>query len=97
MFKLAESRGSSRGLYCGPEGLYLGSAALVERRDGRFYVRAEDEITTLLVAAYDLAPDNAGCLDNLRKVAWALEEDDLSRAMIALQAPRRKRGRLAIS
>jgi hypothetical protein len=83
MFKLAESRGTSRGPYCGLEGLYLGSAALIERRDGRFYLRAEDEIATLLVAAYDPAPDGAGRLARMREVVVALAEEDLSRAMIA--------------
>jgi hypothetical protein len=83
MFKLAASRGSRQGVYCGPEGLYLGPATLIERRDGRFCLRAEDEITTLLAAAYDPAPDGAGLFAKMREVAVALEEEDLSRAMIA--------------
>jgi hypothetical protein len=83
MFKLAESRVSNQGLYCGPEGLYLGPAALIERRDGRVYLRAEEEITTLLVAAYDRAHDDARCFVRIREIAVALEEEDLSRAMIA--------------
>jgi hypothetical protein len=83
MFKLAASRGSRQGVYCGREGLYLGPATLIERRDGRFCLRAEDEITTLLAAAYDPAPDCAGLFAKMREVAVALEEEDLSRAMIA--------------
>jgi hypothetical protein len=83
MFKLAASRGSRQGVYCGPEGLYLGPATLIERRDGRFCLRAEDEITTLLAAAYDPAPDGAGLFAKMREVAVALEEEHLSRAMIA--------------
>jgi hypothetical protein len=83
MFKLAASRGSRQGVYCGREGLYLGPTALIELRDGRFCLRAEDEITRLLVAAYDPAPDGAGVFAKMREVAVALEEEDLSRAMIA--------------
>jgi hypothetical protein len=46
-------------------------------------LRAEDEITTLLVAAYDPAPNGASFFAKMREVAVALEEEDLSRAMIA--------------
>jgi hypothetical protein len=44
MFKLAERRGGRDGLYCGCDGVYLGPAALIERREGRYWLRAEDEV-----------------------------------------------------
>jgi len=50
MFKLAESLGSRQGVYCGCEGLYLGSAALIEYRDGRYCLRRENEVAALLAA-----------------------------------------------
>ena len=83
MFKLAANRGSRQGVYCGHDGLYLGPAALIERREGRVCLRAEDEIRALLGAAYDRAPDIPGFSAKMREVAVALGEEDLSRAMIA--------------
>jgi hypothetical protein len=50
MFKLAESRGSSRSLYCGAEGLYLGPSPLIELHDGIYRVRSQEEIATLTAA-----------------------------------------------
>jgi hypothetical protein len=46
-------------------------------------LRAEEEVAALLSAVYDPAPDAAGCLAKMHEVAVALEEEDLSRAMIA--------------
>jgi hypothetical protein len=43
MFKLAESRGSSRGLYCGSDGLFIGPSPLIECRDGIYRVRRRDQ------------------------------------------------------
>ena len=36
MFKLADKPGGRQGVYCGVEGLYLGAAPLIDRRDGRY-------------------------------------------------------------
>src|SRR5205823_9521068 len=47
MFKLAGSRGSREGVYCGREGLYVGSAALIERREGQYWIRDKDEIAEI--------------------------------------------------
>lgn len=53
MFKLAESRASSRGLFCGVDGLFLGAVPLIERDVGGGYrVRPAAEIEALLGAAY---------------------------------------------
>lgn len=83
MFKLAENRDSNRGLYCGPEGLYLGPAPLIEHCDGTYRVRSEEEIAALLAAAYEPAPDLANQVSGLRRVVVALQEGNLSRAMIS--------------
>ena len=45
LFKLAERLGSPEGIYCGREGLYVGSAGIIERRDGQYWIRQQDEIT----------------------------------------------------
>jgi hypothetical protein len=39
LFQLAESRGSHRGVYCGADGVYLGSSALIERCEEMYMVR----------------------------------------------------------
>jgi hypothetical protein len=83
MFELAEGRGSCQGVYCGREGLYVGSAALIERREGQYRIRDKDEIAELLGAAYEPPPDIAGCFGRLREIAASLQEHDPSRAMIA--------------
>jgi hypothetical protein len=107
MFKLADSLGSSRGLYCGVEGLYLGpSSPLVERRNGVYEPRPEHEVAALLAAAYDPAPDVASAVPRLCAVAANLQVGDLGRAMMIAavllrirralgwrdRAPRRGRG-----
>lgn len=83
MFKLADSRGSRQGVYCGPEGLYLGSAALIDRRDGRYSVRREDEVVALLEGAYGPSDDIAELSGRLRRVATHLNDANLAEAMIA--------------
>ena len=52
MYRLAETLGSPEGIYCGREGLYVGSAAIIESRNGQYWIRQQDEITELLTAAY---------------------------------------------
>ncbi len=83
MFKLAESRGSNRGLYCGVEGVFLGPGALIERRGGVYLLRARDEVATLLAAAYDLPPDAAQLWARLQTVTEDLQRGDLGQAMIS--------------
>ena len=81
MFRLRDSRGS-QGLYCGPEGLYLGSAPLIECCNGSYQLRPENEIATLLGAAYGPACDPAERLPGLRRVAEALQHRNIAEAMI---------------
>jgi hypothetical protein len=83
MFKLAESRGSTRGLYCGREGLFLGPSPLIECHQGIYRLRPRDEVAVLLAAAYEPVPDLARCLAKLAEVLAAFEERDITRAMIA--------------
>lgn len=82
LFKLADGRGSRQGVYCGEEGLYLGSAALIEQQDGRYFVRREDELAALLEAAYGPGHDVAELLARLRLVASSLNQANLAAAMI---------------
>jgi hypothetical protein len=73
MFKLAERRGSR-------------PAALIKRREGRVCLRAEDEVRSVLGAAYHRAPDILSFSAKMREVAVALGDEDITRAMIvALQ------------
>lgn len=83
MFKLAERRGGRDGLYCGRDGVYLGSAALIERRGGCYWLRAENEVAALLAAAQETPPDVARFLAGLHRVGAALAKNDLGQAMIA--------------
>jgi hypothetical protein len=83
MFKLADSLGSRQGVYCGREGLYLGSAALIDRCDGRYFVRREDAVAALLGAAYGSGHDIAELLARLRLIAAYLNDANLAAAMIA--------------
>jgi hypothetical protein len=83
MFKLAEGRGSLNSLYCGPDGLYLGSAALIELRDATYFLRHEDDIAALLAAAYDPTPAFGILIPRLRAITDHLQRGELAQAMVA--------------
>ncbi len=83
MFKLAERRGGNDDTHCGLDGLYLGSSPLIVPVGGSYRVRAADEITALIAAAYGPGIDAARLLPGLRLAAVALQPGDLTRAMIA--------------
>jgi hypothetical protein len=83
MFKLAETRGSSRSLYCGVEGLYLGPSPLIEFHDGTYRVRPPHEIAALVAAAFDPPPDTVKLLARLYAIAADLQHGDLGQAMIS--------------
>src|SRR5262249_17769755 len=71
-------------------GLLLGRTYLIERRDGRFVVRARDEIERLLKCAYDGEPPVDRLMSGLARVASALNANDQCLARIAavhLQMP----------
>ncbi len=83
MFKLAEKLGSDSGIYCGPEGLYLGPSALIERHGAAYRVRPRDEIAALLTAVYDPSPDLEILFPKLAGIAGDLQRGDIGQAMIS--------------
>jgi hypothetical protein len=90
MWRLSEPGPRSLGLACTDDGLLLGRTSLIERRDGRFVVRARHEIERLLRCAYDGDPPLDRLMSGLARVASALNADDQCLARIAavhLQMP----------
>ena len=87
MFKLTRQRAANCGVHCLEDGLYLGSAALIERDEHRGYrIRTAAEIEALLAAAYEIPPDLAGCLAGLDNVSADLLAGHVALAQIrALQ------------
>jgi hypothetical protein len=78
------------GLACTDDGLLLGRTSLIERRDGRFVVRARGKIERLLKCAYDGEPPVDRLMSGLARVASALNANDQCLARIAavhLQMP----------
>ncbi len=82
MFKLADHPGGGDGLYCGSEGLFLGSSPLIVRSEGAYRLRAQSEITALLAAAYGSVDQATGLLSRLGLIREALQKSDLCNAMI---------------
>ena len=90
MWRLSEAGPRNLGLACTDDGLLLGRTSLVERRDGRFVVRARGEIERLLKCAYDGEPPVDRLMSGLARVASALNANDQCLARIAavhLQMP----------
>jgi hypothetical protein len=90
MWRLSEAVPQNLGLACTDDGLLLGHTSLIERRDGRFVVRARGEIERLLKCAYDGEPPVDRLMSGLARVASALNANDQCLARIAavhLQMP----------
>jgi hypothetical protein len=90
MWRLSEAVPQNLGLACTDDGLLLGRTSLVERRDGRFAVRARGEIERLLKCAYDGEPPVDRLMSGLARVASALNANDQCLARIVavhLQIP----------
>jgi hypothetical protein len=90
MWRLSEAGPGNLGLACTDDGVLLGRTSLIERRDGRFVVRARGEIERLLKCAYDGAPPVDRLMSGLARVASALNANDQCLARIAavhLQMP----------
>lgn len=84
MFKLAARHTTGIGLYCGQDGLYLGTAVLIEPEPGGGYrVRPVAEIEALLAAAYKTPPAIERLLDGVQRVAGHLCAGNMPLAMIA--------------
>jgi hypothetical protein len=82
MFKLTQQPGGL-GLRCTPDGLSLAGVALLERGPRGFVPRPRDQVRHLLGRAYETGFDFADRIGGLGAVARALNEGELSRAMIA--------------
>ena len=76
MWRLSEAGSRNLGLACTDDGLRLGRTSLIERRDGRFVVRARGEIERLLKCAYDGEPPVDRLMSGLARVASALNAND---------------------
>jgi hypothetical protein len=76
MWRLSEAVPQNLGLACTDDGLLLGRTFLIERRDGRFVVRARGEIERLLKCAYDGEPPVDRLMSGLARVASALNAND---------------------
>jgi hypothetical protein len=90
MWRLSEAVPQNLGLACTDDGLLLGRTSLIERRDGRFVVRARGEIERLLKCAYDGELPFDRLMSGLARVASALNANDQCLARIAavhLQMP----------
>ena len=90
MWRLSEAVPQNLGLACTDDGLRLGRTSLIERRDGRFVVRARGEIERLLKRAYQSGPAIERLMSGLATVAAALNANDQCLARIAavhLQIP----------
>jgi hypothetical protein len=83
IWRLNEAGPNNLGLACVDDGLLLGKTPLIERRDGRFVVRAPVEIERLLKRAYreDSVVDRL--MPGLATVAAALNANDPCLARIA--------------
>ena len=90
MWRLSEAVPQNLVLACTDDGLRLGRTSLIERRDGRFVVRARGEIDRLLKCSYDGEPPVDRLMSGLARVASALNANDQCLARIAavhLQMP----------
>jgi hypothetical protein len=90
MWRLSEAGPRNLGLACTDDGLLLGGTSLIEHRDGRFVVRARDDIERLLKCAYDGEPPVDRLMPGLARVASALNANDQCLARIVavhLQMP----------
>jgi len=83
IWRLSEPGAGNLGLACNGDGLVLGRTALVERRDRRFVVREQNEISRLLGRAYGVDFDSKRIMRGLATVAAALNANNLSLACIA--------------
>ncbi len=83
MFRLV-SEPAELGLYCGKDGLTLCCVPLLVQNELGFTTRSPDELDRIFAAAYgvDSGIDAASRMNGLQSVARALNENDLSRAII---------------
>jgi hypothetical protein len=84
IWRLSENSGDDNlGLACTEQGLLLGRTPLIERRDGRFVVREQNELEHLLSRAYRTKLNLDRLMPGLATVAAALNANDQALARIA--------------
>lgn len=82
MFGLTQQRGSF-GLRCDETGLFLAGVPLLRRTGNRFEARPTAELNKVLSSAYRSGDDWSRQTAGIGAIARALNEDDVSLAMIA--------------
>ena len=83
LWSLSEGPGTSLGLSCTTDGLFIGATPLLDRDSDGFVVRPQGDLERLLTSAYgiDVALDRT--MPGLKAVAAALNDNNLCRARIA--------------
>lgn len=84
MLKLATAIGEADGLYCGIEGVYVGSCPLIEKFGESYRLRSPGEIFALIATVYGQAVDGTHIMRGLEVAATALQKRELALAMIAV-------------
>jgi hypothetical protein len=83
MWRLSEADDDNLGLACSDDGLLLGRTPLIERRDGKFVARQQQDIERLLTCAYRTEVRADRLMSGLATVARALSANDQCLARIA--------------
>jgi contact-dependent growth inhibition (CDI) system restriction endonuclease-like protein len=83
MWRLSEADDDNLGLACSDDGLLLGRTPLIERRDGKFVARQQQDIERLLTCAYRTEVRADRLTSGLATVARALSANDQCLARIA--------------
>jgi hypothetical protein len=83
MWRLSEADDDNLGLACSDDGLFLGRTPLIERRDGKFVARQQQDIERLLTCAYRTEVRADRLMSGLATVARALSDNDQCLARIA--------------
>lgn len=83
MWRLSEADDDNLGLACSDDGLLLGRTPLIEKRDGKFVARQQQDIERLLTCAYRTEVRADRLMSGLATVARALSANDQCLARIA--------------
>jgi len=83
MWRLSEAGDDNLGLACCDDGLLIGRTPLIERRDGKFVARQQQDIERLLTCAYRTEVRADRLMSGLATVARALSANDQCLARIA--------------
>ena len=83
MWRLSEADDDNLGLACSDDGLLLGRTPLIERRDGKFVARQQQDVELLLTCAYRTKVRADRLMSGLATVARALSANDQCLARIA--------------